>query len=953
MMMGPPSKRRKTKQGLADAEEDGDELFLEPEELNQQRDPVFQLQKGRALAANRLKSRFEDIFAKYERDFTGVGDEIDLRTGEVVVDNGHLQSMMSAKDRGDEEEYDEDDEDEDSLREEERNAHEKESPERPTHSSSGTGQRNPWQVIEPGWPQHAMGEPSRLSPAMFANQQPFMNQYPAFYPSGLGVPMNVDPAWQAPVLPESAFLSNSFDATVLNSVTRKVIRKSITAPESPEAEEEDILMGTSQKAHNEEESPLIKQKFPTIESPNEDPDLKELIREVAEIIPETPPSMKTPKIKRPRGRPPSLKKLGQLAGANAGSEKKRPRGRPRLGGNKISEEKENVSNLADKAANLSLNQKQRQPQHNDLFSREYDDLKSYLDVTGLGTNKPAGQVLYVDIRASKLDGSHAQVREKNNFVLAGAKEIASKARNNGAAKFQEKKTEHVVIDDIATGSEDPGSTAKERVENTPKMPSNQLRIERNIVDPSFTFSDEDNLLPKNARKGKKRLSEPAKIATAETVAESSLSIQNSSSGGNSFERNAVDPSYAFSDEEYMPPRRAKRSTHNSESEVAAEVTTKTSCPAVSRVLLDMTATKQSPGSDVDKPEPRRRGRPKRSVSKPNLVNETRTQNETTHCISGNEAETNPKSRGVDAATLKSSRPQERKHKPVGRHSVQASQLTEAVEQAVPDLGSNKKSRPLTRSQGEDGSTTEQPMTAQAKEMTSNIQHDTLGPRSRQNNRYQPPTGSLGDPSPAATEPSMRAHTGTEQAPPKPSPLLAAVSPSKQQQQQQPSTPRAKSTVGDTASFSTRPGLISLLSDNEDEEDEISFALADFTPSGHHRILTDRSLPQFPTSATSSSSTAKKRVMMRADLFFGSASSRKMETPRNHTPDSANQKKKKKHRHRRNSSTATQLARSVVKARPESRLPSPVGSVIQTPGGTKRRCGEGGFRCELDFCFVCM
>jgi len=44
---------------------------------------------------NRLKSAFESIFAKYDHDFTGVGDEIDLETGTIVVDNGHLQNLGS------------------------------------------------------------------------------------------------------------------------------------------------------------------------------------------------------------------------------------------------------------------------------------------------------------------------------------------------------------------------------------------------------------------------------------------------------------------------------------------------------------------------------------------------------------------------------------------------------------------------------------------------------------------------------------------------------------------------------------------------------------------------------------------------------------------------------------------------------------------------------------------
>lgn len=47
-----------------------------------------------------LKSRFESIFEKYGRDFDGLGDEIDLTTGEVVVNNGHLDSMEDEKDIG-------------------------------------------------------------------------------------------------------------------------------------------------------------------------------------------------------------------------------------------------------------------------------------------------------------------------------------------------------------------------------------------------------------------------------------------------------------------------------------------------------------------------------------------------------------------------------------------------------------------------------------------------------------------------------------------------------------------------------------------------------------------------------------------------------------------------------------------------------------------------------------
>ncbi|KAK6440794.1 hypothetical protein LTR95_002993, partial [Oleoguttula sp. CCFEE 5521] len=58
------------------------------------------LQQVRRKNDSKLKSRFEHIFAKYEKDFTGVGDEIDLDTGEIIVDNGHLESKRHEVDPG-------------------------------------------------------------------------------------------------------------------------------------------------------------------------------------------------------------------------------------------------------------------------------------------------------------------------------------------------------------------------------------------------------------------------------------------------------------------------------------------------------------------------------------------------------------------------------------------------------------------------------------------------------------------------------------------------------------------------------------------------------------------------------------------------------------------------------------------------------------------------------------
>ena len=58
------------------------------------------LDKKRAEQEHRLKSRFESIFEKYEKSFDGIGDEIDLETGEVVTDHGHLKHMRYDTDVG-------------------------------------------------------------------------------------------------------------------------------------------------------------------------------------------------------------------------------------------------------------------------------------------------------------------------------------------------------------------------------------------------------------------------------------------------------------------------------------------------------------------------------------------------------------------------------------------------------------------------------------------------------------------------------------------------------------------------------------------------------------------------------------------------------------------------------------------------------------------------------------
>ncbi|KAK2741895.1 hypothetical protein FQN57_005454 [Myotisia sp. PD_48] len=64
--------------------------------------PIGDIDFNEARKANdiRLKSRFEAIFEKYGKNFGNASDEIDLVTGKVVINNGHLSLMDNELDVG-------------------------------------------------------------------------------------------------------------------------------------------------------------------------------------------------------------------------------------------------------------------------------------------------------------------------------------------------------------------------------------------------------------------------------------------------------------------------------------------------------------------------------------------------------------------------------------------------------------------------------------------------------------------------------------------------------------------------------------------------------------------------------------------------------------------------------------------------------------------------------------
>ncbi|KAJ9133132.1 hypothetical protein NKR23_g10926 [Pleurostoma richardsiae] len=245
--MDRPIKRLKA--ATYDAEDDEDELGLEPAEFAARQDPGYQLEKGRAMAAYKLKSSLEDIFKKYEKDFTGIGDEIDLRTGDIVIDNGHLHSMRDAQDTGERDrsqsEGAEDEDDANTSEEEDR-----------ILLGASSARKGPFNVLSRpktpsqlgSWPRLTSlmggGLGSRL-PAMSALRFPFMG--PTSLSLGSFRADIVDPAWSVPELPVAGFTfppnhaAGGARSHYVN--TKRATRQPLRGPEDEVAEDDDILLG--------------------------------------------------------------------------------------------------------------------------------------------------------------------------------------------------------------------------------------------------------------------------------------------------------------------------------------------------------------------------------------------------------------------------------------------------------------------------------------------------------------------------------------------------------------------------------------------------------------------------------------------------------------------------------------------------------------------------------------
>ncbi|KAI0882098.1 uncharacterized protein GGS22DRAFT_47752 [Annulohypoxylon maeteangense] len=192
--MEPPAKRMRLGQSPYDDNDDDeanlDELSMDPTQFDARQDPLYELDKGRAKAASRLKSAFERIFEKYERDFTDVGDEIDLETGEVIVNNGHLLSLEDEKDRNREGSISSNEE-ERIMRGKETKSVEASHTKSSVQSTSSTHPHPP--LGFPAGPSQQVMAYQYSSPAIPPNPYGFMDPFMGHGPA--------DPLWQTPDLP--------------------------------------------------------------------------------------------------------------------------------------------------------------------------------------------------------------------------------------------------------------------------------------------------------------------------------------------------------------------------------------------------------------------------------------------------------------------------------------------------------------------------------------------------------------------------------------------------------------------------------------------------------------------------------------------------------------------------------------------------------------------------------
>lgn len=876
---------------------DADELNERPEDVNARRDPAARLERSRAFAVFKLKSAFERIFEKYERDFTGVGDEIDLRTGEIVVDNGHIHSLKEAElgeaEGGDGGSGDGASE-AGSLNEEERLLRGRED-----HRYSRLGGQHALPVVSVppqigtspllggGWlgPPPLMGGSPGFTSMTYPGQMHF-GSFPMQYPVPIPTP-SADPTWRTPELP-SPFVKNVLmlgEATPL--VRKKAARLSLSAArEQDGGDEDDIFLDgfTSAKDRGEKQDLCVKQKVLVARPPPAKFSAKKSLAGAGPMK-----SRDAVQVGKPR-------KLGK-----ASSEKQTPvRAGPRQSRDTAESGRPTGASQPQQSALRQCNPKLNP-----------EDPNVYVNLSGAGrklTRKPHGQALRVELPESKPPDIHS---------------FRSLTPEPSDADLMQP---HTLLDaSTITKVPDPSqAVAKEAKALEIQKRAQAVPVEafsRNFVDPVYAFSDEDEPALPRGRVSRK----PSKAVKTTNIGPGALreishnvSLQETSRQW----KTTVDEPLPQGDDGLV---------------VRAE------SPALSPHLDHAMNHQRS-----DLTEPLRQSETPRPAYPP-VETPEHTHNGTTPTPGA--TSTADSKRGDVAEVVKpvSSKRGERG----GPRKTELG--TTKTPQRLSPRGRRSTGQPTIREIPETSpfvQPTVTPLPVRNAPAPAFEVQDPDPPLPSEDQTSPNSTPVSREPSPTLTDPTSRPSTAVPPSPSKPPhssppPRTPVKTPARRRSKshKDSNTTEPTTTTPTPTATAKRKGILSLLpfnvNDPEEDEDELSFltpvkpglppGTLRSTPAGHHVRLalsapgssSSRSNPFAPSSSSAAASKLKRTVLAsgRKKSALGGGGSAGGAGPM--TPSST-----------RRAAEAESL-------------------LVQTPGGTMRRCGEAGFRCEREFCFSCL
>ncbi|KAL2134951.1 hypothetical protein VTI74DRAFT_10272 [Chaetomium olivicolor] len=1028
--MEPPTKRPRFGPSPFQPDDDdpeADELNERPEDVNARRDPARKLERSRAFAASKLKFAWERIIEKYGKDLSSVSDEIDLRTGEIVVDNGHIQSLKVARLGG--ESGDDDVEEGDglseagSLNEEDKMLRGEEEGYRLSTLGLGSQlalppsippQLPPFPFSGGGWP----GTPAVLTGAsgFTGMMYPGQGQFGAFsmqYGMQLPVPAT-DPTWSVPELP-SPFMRNTLAVGESTASTRKkTARLSLSAAREHDGDaEDDILLDMSGQDKEKPKVVAIKQKVLLARPPPEQvPDMKKRRKSAGEPLPKATKPEKSLKPAKPL---PAEKKKPAKNAPKAGPKGTSPRktpAKPKSGPMADTSDIETVPEpdsrktaeqvIPSTSCPASITEentgdqppREREPAAvNPPQSVECEadgvpdpeDPDVYINISTEKrklTRKPRNQTLRVELPARRPPDDRSFLVLSPEPREARSPKSQKRATNDSCAiQIMKEAATAFGVQDTDQLARTPNAIPEWR-DKAQTIPVETFS--RNMIDPAYAFSDDDE--PISSSRPQKQKSEPkpkpkrlteSKNPEGGVLREICLNVGSGSNqdqepvrdaphekAGDSAPAGALSPTLAVMD-----------NPDNDVLELPAAMTPRSG----SRVLKTPEQPSITKTSISDGTTQRQRTR-RRSVVEVHILPSLQPRPESPAAVEQSEspaeaAEALPqKMRGERRSSSI-----QIKHTPTrapskadqsGRRS--SLDRPQEIPETSPDA--QRAASPVL-STGLPATGAE----ARIPDLRFSSPGELAQPPFNHSNQQDTPARA---PSPTLTDPASKPSTALPPPPssppksskPVPAPQTPVKTPSRRRfTKTHQSTTNPATTTTTTAATTTikRTGLLSLLprdpaatSAHDSEEDELSIispirppgsgpGSIRSTPAARHvrvgLLATSGGSGRKAGSVSASASKLKRAVLATS---ASSAASKQCKGgsvgPGVGTEGGEIQTPSGRKTGRRRKSMLGGLP-----VTPSSRRVRDEAELVQTPGGTMRRCGEGGFRCERDFCFSCL